>query len=331
MLPGRLVVILASACVFFAGCSQRGAGVCALAVSSDGMSVAVATDNGYIAVQDVATKRRVCRMPLAGQDGSTAKALGFAGQNDVLVSADRLVKDHFLAPGGESRITFWNLPRGSTKQVFSNMGGEAIAVSPDRQQIAVAAGGPIYLFEIRTGKVVPRTLDTSLDHITSLSFSADGKSLAAACWEYRVADSSQWSIWNVKTGELLGHAAIQTESMLFDATFTSDGSSVLFVGNKEKCLRYFDAQSGEQLREVPWEDGYRAMSVSADHRRMASCGHGARGVMLWDVDTGRRLEVFGAKKHFSHVAISPDGKMIVAAQVGETNFGGIEVWHYGQE
>src|SRR5205814_248956 len=105
----------------------------------------------------------------------------------------------------------WNLPRGSTKQVFSNMGGQAIAVSPDRQQVAVAAGGPISIFEIRAGKIFQRTLDTSLNDITSLSFSADGKHIIAACWEYRVADSSQWSIWDVKAGEQLSHAAMQTE------------------------------------------------------------------------------------------------------------------------
>src|SRR5262245_59149163 len=121
MLPTRLAVV-ASMCALLAGCSQRDAGVCALAITQDGKSAAVATNNGYIAVHDVASKRLICRMTLAGQTGSTAKALAFAGNNDVLVSADWLVKDHFFAPGGEARITFWNLPSGSTKQVFSNVG-----------------------------------------------------------------------------------------------------------------------------------------------------------------------------------------------------------------
>lgn len=324
-------VVLASMLALFVGCSQRDAGVCAIAISSDGKSVAVATNNGYIAVQDVATKRRMCRMSLTGQAGSTAKALAFAGKDDLLVSGDWLVKDHWFAPGGDTSITFWEVPRGSPRRVFSHMAGDAIAVSPDRQQIAVGAGGPIFLFGIRAGEIVQRTLDTSLNHVTSLSFSADGRQLVAASRDYRVADSDQWSTWNVKTGEQLAHAAIHTESMLFDATFTSDGASVVFVGNKEKRLRYFDAQTGEQQKEVPWEDGYRALSVSADHRRMASCGHGSSGVMLWDVDTGKKITAFGAKQHFSHVAISPDGRTIAAARAGGNNFDGIEIWHYEQD
>lgn len=317
-------------CGLLAGCSQRDSGVCSLAITPDGKTIAVATNNGYIAVHDVATKRRICQMSLAGQAGSRADVLAFAGNNDVLVSGDRLVKDHFLTVGGESRITFWNLPSGSTKRVFSNMGGKAIAVSPDRQQVAIAAGGPIFLFRIRAGEILQRTFDTNLEHISSLSFSADGQHLIGACLQYRVPDSSQWTIWDTRTGEQLSHAAIQTESMLFDATFTSDGSSVLFVGNKEKCLRYFDAQSGEQLREVAWER-YRTLSVTADHRRMASCCPASGGVMLWDVDTGRKITTFGAKQHFSHAVISPDGSTVVAIRAGENNIDGIEFWHVGND
>ena len=185
-------------------------------------------------------------------------------------------------------------------------------MSPDGQLIAVAAGGPIFLFEIRAGEIVEHTLNANLDDITSLSFSTDANRLVVASWDHRSADFNQWSIWNVKTGERLANAALRTESMIADATFTSDEASVVFVGIKETCLRYFDAETGELQKAVPWEDGYTAISVSADHRRMVSCGHGScgarlRGVLLWDVDTGRKLKSFGEGSHFSHVAISRTG------------------------
>jgi WD40 repeat protein len=113
------------------------------------------------------------------------------------------------------------------------------------------------------------------------------------------------------------------------AAFTSDGREVFLIGAKDGMIRYFDSHLDHEVKRVPWEDRFADVSVSSDRRRMASCGHKEPGVMLWDVDTGRKLTTFGSPRYFAHVSISGDGKVIVALHGLISD--GISVWEYGRE
>jgi WD40 repeat protein len=302
------------------GCSMQ-CDVCALNLSSDGRCVAIATTNGAVAAWDTTARTAVSTMTLRGQAGSRCEAVAFADDDRLIVSADWLVQDHFGAPGGMARVTFWDVPSGTPRKVFTDTGGQALAVSPNGRQVAASSGGPISVFDTRSGQISRRKLDSKQERITCLSFSADGEMLVAA-------GSDRWSTWNPHTGELRKSIQFETPSMILDATFNSDGSQVLLVGNEENVIRYFDAQTGEEQKRVAWEHGYRQLSVSRDHKRMASCGHSAPGIFVWDVDTGRKLTRFGPRSHYSHVAISADGRVIAGARAGSTGIDGIDTWHY---
>jgi WD40 repeat protein len=294
---------------------------CAIALSSDGIYFAVALGDGSIRICKSGSREVVSSRSLPGQSGSSSKALAFANDDKILVSSDWLVQDHLGAPGGIARVTFWGVPSGNPKEVFANVGGQALAVSADEQQLAASSGGPINLFDLQSGKVRRNVLNSGHERITCLSFSTDAKALVAA-------GSDGWSTWNVVTGQLRANVKIDSPSMVFDATFSSDGTTVVLVGDKDDCIRYFSADTGTEQKQVPWEKGYRQLCISGDHRRMASCGHSEPGVMVWDVDTGRKLTTFGALNHYSHVAISADGKVLVGARADSRGVDGIDTWHY---
>jgi WD40 repeat protein len=76
----------------------------------------------------------------------------------------------------------------------------AIALSPDSRRFAASSlFGEVHLWDVATGKASTRTLSTdSVDELTNLAFSADGKTLFAAG-----RDSSNlnvWAAWDVRSG-----------------------------------------------------------------------------------------------------------------------------------
>ena len=316
VMSGVLAVV--GACVFVAGRSRYPPSVSAIAVSSDGKSVAVATGNGYIGVWDSKSRMRTARMSLPGQDGSSAHAIGFVSNDRELVSADHLVKDHFFAPGGEARLAFWRLPSGNESRVIPNTSWP-LALSPSTDEIAIFSGEGIAIVDAASGDRL-HALEISRPGVTgvwALSFSGDAKSI--------VAVGEDWlSVWDIGKPAPTFSTELELGYDNF-ATFLPDGKSVLVIAGQSKSIRQLDRATGEEVNRFPW-DGGRPPAISADRQRMVSCGHAGGGVILWDLNTVRPLKTYGGCKGFSHVAISADGKHIAAAAAGQHNFEGVEVW-----
>lgn len=219
-------------------------------------------------------------------------------------------------------MAVWNAKTGNRKLVFHDLGGtEALAVASWQAAWRVAAVGPsgIVILQPRDSGVEYFNIKITRRSLTTLSFSADATMLVATGYDY-------CSVWDVESGKLRMEVELGDTFGDYDATFTSDGKEVLLVGNSDDVIRYFDAATGTELRQVRWLERFRQLSVSADHKRMASCGHRTGGVVVWDVDSGQMLTTLGAPNAYSHVAIAADGNTAAGARVDRTGIDGIDAW-----
>src|SRR5262249_30405353 len=158
-----------------------------LALSPDGKLLAsresISEERDSVTLWDVTTgrRKRTARIPDANADvnerGNTLE-LAFSPDGKTFVTTG-------LAYGGNEErgvLRLWDVATVRSKRTFRVPMGPILwfAFSPDGQRLAAAAGGPIRLWDLRTGRLV-RRLSAADDEPTngaSLLFSPNGRLLA---------------------------------------------------------------------------------------------------------------------------------------------------------
>jgi RNA polymerase sigma factor (sigma-70 family) len=103
--------------------------------------------------------------------------------------------------------------------------------------------------------------------------------------------------------------------------FTADGKSLLTCG--DRTIRFWDAASGRLLREQPFPPDSGFLAVSADGRLIAFLHFekDAVSISLWDTERNRllhKLPVDEARPQFQQGLFTPDGKILVSAEMNGT-------------
>lgn len=191
------------------------------------------------------------------------------------------------------------------------------------------------------------------DPVTSLAFSPDGATLAAAVGrrvrlidaetgKTRAATSEEpgplnsvrftrdgarvvaaggragifggWSLWDVAKMERRGEARGHSDSVLA-AELSPDGKTLATAGYDRRIILW-DLATLKPLRSLKGHtDAVFALSFSPDGKMLASAG-ADRTVKLWDVATGRRGKTISdATAELYAVVFAPDGATVLAAGV----------------
>jgi hypothetical protein len=240
------------------------------ALSPDGQFlVGLLPDKQRVGVWELASGRKVRSFRGAGPldtclavspDGS-AVAVGTVGGRVVLCD---------LATGKERHA--WQYP----EQPLAT----ALAFAPDGRTLAAALGpgGPVRLWNVRTGKEV-RQLERSADVVSSLVFSPDGKMLAAVAPE---AQKEYGRLWKTEGKELrlfrerITHIAFSADGQKLAS---ADGTGTVQVwGLTEKQGARVLRVSGVLARHV---------AFSPDGRMVASWSDLSSPICLWEVASGQ--------------------------------------------
>ena len=338
------------------------------AISPNNEQVLTGHADGYVRLWDVSTSKllrklgshqsrvhRVCFGPKGRQiasvgDGTVrvgdlsdplASKLSMLGTHDGFIIHVAFSDDgRTLATSGDG-LYLWNPNSASSTAnfVIENVGGKAIASSPDGQHL-VAAGSDatVRVWEVATGQE-QRWFECN-GPVSHVSYSPDGSTIAAV-----VSTNKRYEIvlLNALTGEVTKRWPAH-DQWIYHLEYSPDGN-LLGTASVDRTVRIWETSTGQEQYELPGLPSvYGEIAFSPNGRLVATCAHGVtiseartgkrlrhldeaaaqsslpqtvhdlravprKGIMLVDIDSGEStrpiLESIGNQDRF---AFSPDGK-----------------------
>jgi WD40 repeat protein len=300
--------------------------VLAVAYSPDGRMLAGGGFEKAIRVWDARTGKTL--FSLEGPKQTIRRSVAFSPDGKLLASS-----------GDDGLILFWDLQTGKLERSLrgsptTNLRFLSIVFSPDGNKMAAAGAvvdgeqrgtNEFSLLDLPTGKV--KWTKGGYKSGNSLSYSPDGKTLAAANGEVQLFD--------VETGALI-KTIIVKDRLTSTVAWSQDGKCLAGAGGysidvggggtmliSEAYL--WDAQTGELLHRItdlsPW---LVCIAYSPDGKIVATGGSGPKRekgpaiyvsseIRLWDTQTGKLLRrIPGEYGGVSSMAFSPDGKSFLS-------------------
>ncbi|MDI1480468.1 WD40 repeat domain-containing protein [Polyangium sp. y55x31] len=343
-----------------------------LAYSPDGQMLAIPCADEKVRLWDI-NKRRVS-VTLAGHKGN-AGHLAFSRDGKHLATSDAMSGDvrlwntrtgaqetsfslgaddpawdlavshdgSLIATGNTNGVSVWDAKNGTVRtKIGDKFFMTGFAFSPDGQRIAGGCdGGPLCVVDVNSGA---EQMKIALQDagISSLSVTADGKTLAVRPWDATVrlldlekgtlrstltlpddegeigfsrdgkllgAGGKTVRVWNIETGQIVREETLPAAASSF--AMSPDGSRVAVdVG---KTIRVIPLATNEPIREFAGHTGnIRALAFSPDGKLLASGSHD-HTVRLWNVTSGLEERILrGHTGLVETVAFSPDGKLLAS-------------------
>jgi RNA polymerase sigma factor (sigma-70 family) len=299
-------------------------------VFSPDSKMLAAESRNVLHLWQVATGKRLQRLGEVAQGPTSGVLVGFMPDGKTVVSLERT-----------RTVVFWDVASGKEVRQFNvdlrGVVGISSALSGDGKMLALgdradAAPGAltlrsrVSLWDVAGGKKIREAM--AEDGIANLAFSADGKTLAAACYHQTAR------LWNVGTGKELPPCAGQRtdgSDRAFSVAFSADGRTLATGGSQrvrlwevatqkerllpggwlpinvlcfsrdgktlalgcERTIRLADRQTGQEIRSLYGDEGIvDGLAFFPDGKTLASTGW-SNSIRLWDVSTGKELRRIG--------------------------------------
>jgi WD40 repeat protein/tRNA A-37 threonylcarbamoyl transferase component Bud32 len=205
--------------------------------------------------------------------------------------------------------------------------GRGVAFSPDGSRLA-AGGDPLTVWDASTRK---RVFQSDLLHAAAVSYSADGKRLAACGTGIRAKRDGDGAgpsalVWDTGTWQVLLREPF-AQGDCNAVALSPDGTLLACATGKHDnlpgAIRIFEVAGGKEVRVLRDHRGrVNALAYSRDGRQLASASSD-RTACLWDVQTGTALRVFkGHSASVVAVAFRPDSQQVATASYDNT----VKLW-----
>lgn len=215
-----------------------------------------------------------------------------------------------LASSGYREVLLWNVADGQLVRRVSNLAERPhdIRFSPDGQLLAVAAGTPGQLGEVKVFRVADGALEGDLltvdDEVFAVAFSPDGSKLAAVASD-RALRVFDWAT-RKKLYQVEDHA-----DWILDVAWSADGTK-LATASRDKTAKVFDAATGESLATFnPHQQPVYGIAFLADGATVVSCGRDNR-LRAWTIADNKQVREIAASGELFRVRVS-DGVLYAAS------------------
>jgi WD40 repeat protein len=269
--------------------------ITALAVSPDGELVAAGGDRGTFLWEWAAGNE-----PVRLADRGRIQSLAFSPDGKLLA---------FGADGG-SDVQLWSVPeRRLVRNLTSARRGvvKAVAFSPDGKRLASTdyQSNSVRLWDVESGENL-WTIETAPDYANSLTFSPDGRRIAAGLSDAVVR------VWDAETGDQVAAQPHAHRGGVSAVAFTP--RDLVVTASDDGTVRVWNATTGRQEQMMKHDKWVRAMAVSP-HGDLAASSSLDDTVRIWETITGKevhRLAGHGQVGGRRALAFTPDGRQLVS-------------------
>ncbi len=266
-------------------------------------------------------KRRMHRVLEPGWSGNP-ESLAFSPDGDTIASAEG------------SSIGFWDLETGERWRRFEDESASSgpIAFDPKTKYFAAVMGTRVLIWPLeqkkRTEQNAALTWPDS-SQIRALSFSPDGKKLAAIGFRSPRRTRGQIEILDAATGEVL-KTLQDAEVGFLCGGFSRNGRVIVAAGLRPTPegpraeLVFWSMKSFKIIRRIQTNINGEVFSVafSPDGLSMAAVIGGHSGMPVFDLRNGKLVRTIPGVEveRNGGVAVSADGKLVMAASHKEVKF-----------
>ena len=280
-----------------------------VAFSPDSSILASTNDDWKVRLWDVETG--TIRRTIVGHNGPVW-SVAYSSDGKMIASSSNDATRTWDAATGTPLHT---LPRGRAR------GGNASALtfSPDNTTLLQYSDRDrhMLLWDVTTG-TLRHTFD-ALSGILDVAYSPDGATFAAT-----FGTNDMVRLWNVVTGTLVHR--LEHSDITFDVVYSSNSRTLISSGSDG--VRVWDVATGTLIDVLPGAGQY--VAYSPDGKVLASHGHTAHALRLWDATTylpirtitgpgGGRAAGFKGNK----ISYSPDGTTLASR-----GSGGVVLWRF---
>jgi hypothetical protein len=211
-----------------------------------------------------------------------------------------------LATAGYREVILWNAADGQLVRRIMNLAERPhdIAFSADGQQLAVAAGTPgqlgeVKLFHVADGALV-RDLFTTDDEVFSVAYSPDGTKLVATCADRSVR------VHDLATGNRVVFIEDHADWVL-DAAWSPDGTQ-LATASRDKTSKVFVAATGEAIATFNGHgEPVFGVGFMPDGKHVVSGGRDKK-LRVWAVAEAKPIrEIGGFGGEVFRMVVTPEG------------------------
>ena len=281
-----------------------------VAFSPDGLTIASAGEGHEIRIWD-AIRGEQLRVIQAHRHRIESLAFSPDGSQLASASYDKTVK-------------VWDIETGSLKQTFLDLQApvSSVAFHPDGKWIAagcrqeidelalrerkhvVKQQGSIKVWDLETRETI-HTLRGHRNHVHSVEFSPDGKTLASSGMEI--------ILWDAVSGEqqqkLKGH-----EFHIPSIAFSPDGKQLVSAGDRGKTAIIWDTESGRELHTLRGHSEFLTCATFSPDGSTVATASADRTIGLWDASSGKLKRTLAGHQNWVYgIAFSPSSEALVSA------------------